>query len=453
VSDLWDPFADDDEAEEVEDSVAPPPTGVPSRRALREAEEAVQEEKRHTRSKGLSAVVTVLIVGALGAIGYFVGVPIYHAMTEEKAPLVAEITDYPGPGVGSVEVVVNSGDTGNIIAKTLKDADVVATEKAFLTACSENTGCGAIQPGIYTLKKQMKADDAVTALLDPTNRETVTLTVPEGYRADQVFQLIADKLEVPLSEVEAAASDTVAIGLPPEAEGLVEGWLFPDTYNLSPDSTPASILATMVGQTTRVLDEVGVPGEQRHDVIVLASMVEKETRREEDRSKAARVFLNRIEQGMKLQSDATVVYGVGRFDDNVWTTDEERADDNPYNTYVIDGLPVGAICNPGRAAIEAAFRPADGPWIYMVVVNDDTGEVEFNETAEGHAASLLKYQEWLAAKAAGTLPTETASSETAGAEGADGADGADAGTEEAGTDGAGGDEAGTDEAGTGEAGQ
>jgi UPF0755 protein len=408
----WDPFAD--EEEEEQQYVFPPvPAGPPSRRALREAEREVShEEVRRKRSAGLNAVITVLIVVALGAIGFFAGVPIYKAMTKPEATEPAVITDYPGPGEGEVTVVVNPGDTGDIIADSLFQADVVATAKAFITACGENTGCGAIQPGTYTLKKQMKADDAVEALLDPANREVVSITVPEGWRTDQIYALIAEKLDVPLADVEAAAADTTAIGLPPEAEGLVEGWLFPDTYNIGPDSTPTTLLATMVTQTSRVLNEIGVPGEQRHDVIILASLVEKETRRAEDRGKAARVFLNRIEQGMKLQSDATVVYGVGRFDDNVFTSDEERADPNPYNTYVVDGLPVGAICNPGRDAIRAAYQPTEGDWLYMVVVNDDTGEVEFNDTAEGHEASFEKYKQWLAdhgGTASGTPAAETSS--------------------------------------------
>jgi UPF0755 protein len=132
----------------------------------------------------------------------------------------------------------------------------------------------------------------------------------------------------------------------------------------------------------------------RHRVLTLAGLVQKEGGPEVDFPKVARVFQNRIDQGMRLQSDATVSYGTGN--KSIFTEDEERADaSNPYNTYANDGLPIGPISAPGQAAIDAVLNPVPGPWLYFVLINGETGETAFSTTGAEHEAAVEVWQQWL----------------------------------------------------------
>jgi UPF0755 protein len=368
----------------------PAGTGPPARRAHERDLERIRATRRRRRI--VTAGVSIAALAAMGAVSVFVVLPFIDSFRGETEQVV---TDYEGPGTGAVQVVVRSGDGGMAIAETLADAGVVATADAFVTAFNLNSRAQGVQPGTYTLAREMRAADAVAALLDPVNRQVVKFTVPEGFRADQVYERIAEATGLSVESLADAAKDTETLGLPPEAEGDVEGWLFPATYEVDPNPTPAEVLAPMIAKTVEVLDDFGAEPEVWRKTLILASMVEKEAKLDEDRPKVARVFLNRIDQDMLLMSDATVAYGAGNFS-TVFTTDEERADDNPYNTYVNEGLPGGAICNPGEAAIAAALGPEKGDWLYFVVVNLQSGETAYAETAAGHEANVQQMRDWIA---------------------------------------------------------
>jgi UPF0755 protein len=131
-----------------------------------------------------------------------------------------------------------------------------------------------------------------------------------------------------------------------------------------------------------------------HDVVVEASIAQKEARSPEDMAKVARVLDNRIAIGMPLQLDSTVSYAVGATG-KVTTTAEQRATDSPYNTYLHPGLPAGPISNPGQDALNAALNPADGPWLFFVTVNPETGETRFATTIAEHNANVALFQAWL----------------------------------------------------------
>jgi UPF0755 protein len=335
--------------------------------------------------------VSAFALATLGVVTVLVVLPFIDEMRGDQ---VETLSDYEGPGSGSVEVVVQPGDGGAAIGQTLADADVVATADAFIEAYSLNSLAQGIQPGTYALAQQMRASDAVAALLDPANRRVVKFTIPEGFRAAQVYERIAEATGLTADALAAAAQNTEEIGLPPEAKGDVEGWLFPATYELDPNPTPVQALAPMVAKTIDVLEGFGAEPKVWRKTLVLASMVEKEAKLDEDRPKVARVFLNRVKQDMLLQSDATVSYGVGNFA-SVFTTPEERENDNPYNTYLHEGLPGGAICNPGEAAIAAALSPAKGDWLYFVVVDLESGETAYAEDAAGHEQNVALMQEWI----------------------------------------------------------
>jgi UPF0755 protein len=386
---------------------------VPSRREMREAqaaeEEEAKEDKHVSRRRPIAAVVIVLLVAAVGSAGYFLGKPIYQELTKPKE---VQVTDFPGPGEGAASITIEAGDPGSVIGDKLVAAGVIATTGAFIEAWNKaGDRANSIQPGTYALMEKMSASGALAALLDPANRNAIMFTVPEGKRAAEVYQLIgtavaksdlgddADQAALDQKAAEQAgvvkqAAESGAIGLPPEANGLVEGWLYPETYSFNIDTAPTEILSKMVANTVKTLEDLQVPRERWLEIITVASIIEKEARLEPDRAKVARVIYNRLADGIKLELDSTVVYGVGRFDDTLSTTDAERNADNPYTTYANRGLPIGAISDPGKAAIEAALNPTPGAWKFFCVVNPETGEMEFNETAEGHNLSVEKWKQW-----------------------------------------------------------
>ena len=131
----------------------------------------------------------------------------------------------------------------------------------------------------------------------------------------------------------------------------------------------------------------------RQDVLIVASIIEREVFRSEDRAKVARVFYNRLKKGMPLQSDATVAYAVKKTG-TIWTTAAERKNKSPYNTYLHKGLPPGPITAPAKAALEAAVNPEEGDWLYFVPVNLDTGETKFTNNYDDHLKALAELQAW-----------------------------------------------------------
>ncbi|WP_432498465.1 endolytic transglycosylase MltG [Kineococcus auxinigenes] len=345
-------------------------------------------EGRPRRRRG-RAVVVLLVALALVAGGTW-------AAWGALEPVVSRLTasdDYEGAGTGSVDVKVESGDSGTAIGRTLREAGVVKTTEAFVSAAAANPGMASIQPGTYRLREQMSAAAAVSLLLDPAAKITTRLTVPEGLRVRQVVALIGEQTPISTQDVEAALADPAAIGLPASAGGNPEGYLFPATYEVDPDESAVELLSSMVERTKQALAELGVPAEREHEVVVMASIAQKEARTPEDMAKVTRVLLNRIEDGMKLQLDSTVSYGTDGT--TVTTTAEQRATDTPWNTYMHPGLPAGPISNPGEAALRAAVNPEPGPWMFFVTVDLATGETRFATTGAEHAANVELFRQYL----------------------------------------------------------
>jgi UPF0755 protein len=150
----------------------------------------------------------------------------------------------------------------------------------------------------------------------------------------------------------------------------------------------------MVDRTRESLTAAGVPAGDEQRVLTIASIIQREGRTD-DFAKVSRVIQNRLDDGMMLQMDSTSQYGYGELHAGVVSTSTEaQNDDNPWNTYVHTGLPIGPIANPNDAAIEAAIHPADGPWLYFVTINLQTGETVFSTTYAEHQAAIDTWQEW-----------------------------------------------------------
>ena len=349
--------------------------------------------RRPRRRRGRRLIVLVLALAIVGGAVY--------AAYGVLRPVVAELTasnDFPGPGAGEVQVTVKDGDTGRAIGGTLQKAGVVKTSKAFMEAATADSRAASIQPGTYTLRKQMAAKDALAILVNPKNRTVPRVTVPEGLWATEVFAALSEATKIPVKDYQAAAKDPSALGLPASAKGNLEGYLFPATYEFPAKSTAREQLTTMVKKSVDELAKAGVPEDEMERTMIVASIVEGEVSGDADRAKVARVIENRLAakdgptRGL-LQMDSTVHYAVKKRG-KAGTTDADRASASPYNTYRVQGLPPGPINNPGAASIAAAANPAEGPWLFFVTVNPSTGETRFASTVAEHQGNVNLFNQW-----------------------------------------------------------
>jgi len=303
--------------------------------------------------------------------------------------------DYTGSGQGEVLFTISEGEYGDAIATNLVEAGVTKSFDAFYSLLLEQPEIVFI-PGVYKLKKEMSAQSALDALQDPANRVELKATIPEGTTLKNVYKILSEELGIPLADFESAGATPSNFNVPAEATNL-EGFLFPATYTFSPGVTADTVLHTLVDKALATLDEVGVPVEERWDVIRLASIIQRESGPiEGDAYKVSRVFHNRLDIGEVLGSDVTTCYGAGLTGIACLDITQAALDDttNPYNTRVLPGLPIGPISNPGALAIDAAYRPADGPWLFFVTVNLTTGETVFSETSAEHDAAVEQYLQW-----------------------------------------------------------
>ena len=385
----------------------PPPEPPKSRRELREQQQQAAQPTRSTfatvsgsdgrpprrkaRLGWLWALLAIIILGGGTAAAVWVGFE-----DQVRAVMGWELpTDYDGTGNGeAVDVVISAGDIGEDIAHTLEDAGVTLTFDAFYDLLLVQEPAASFQPGTYKLQKEMSAESALVALQDPENRSVSTVTIPEGTTLKGTYSRLSKGTGIPVADFKAAAKDYKSFGLPKKAPSL-EGFLFPATYTFDPGTSATQVLQTLVDRMNQALDEAGVKDADKLKVLTLASIIQKEGGNEDDFYKVSRVFTNRLDDDMLLQSDATVSYGTGGT--SIFTTNEERADkSNKYNTYAHLGLPVGPIAAPGDVAIDAALHPTKGSWLYFVLVNGETGETKFSKTLEEHEQGVAEFQAWIA---------------------------------------------------------
>jgi UPF0755 protein len=301
--------------------------------------------------------------------------------------------DFTGAGTGSVQIRVQDGDTLKTIGQTMVDSGVIASVRPFVKAAEGTPQATSISPGTYALRHHMSGRAALDLLLQPGSRLTSRVTLPEGITVAVTLQKLARGTGTPLAQLQAAVADPATLGLPAYAGGKVEGFLFPATYDFEPGTTPVQMLQAMVDRTSKTLDDLAVPAAQRLQVLTEASIVQAEGKTPDDMAKIARVLVNRLASGMPLQLDTTVNYANGK--NGVTTTAQDRANPSPYNTYAHPGLPPGPIGNPGEDAIRAVLAPAQGSWLYFVVVNPDTGETRFATTPQEAQANTALFQQWL----------------------------------------------------------
>ncbi|MFD7293456.1 endolytic transglycosylase MltG [Streptomyces sp. NPDC059897] len=218
------------------------------------------------------------------------------------------------------------------------------------------------------------------------------LVIPEGYRASQVYEAVDKALAVDGGTTKKAASKA-RLTLPGDADGNPEGYLFPATYPVDEDTTPASLLSYMTNtadqrlKADHITKGADANGVSVYETVIIASIVQAEADTHEDMGKVARVIYNRLDQGMPLQMDSTINYALNRS-----TLDTSHADtrtDSPYNTYEHKGLPPTPIGNPGEDAIDAAIAPPKGDWLYFVTVGP--GDTRFTDSYEEQKKNVEEF--------------------------------------------------------------
>jgi UPF0755 protein len=358
----------------------------------RRARRRQREKRQRDRRRALTAMLLVLTIFVLLGGGIWYGV--------DKVGALLAAPDYPGPGTGQVVVQVQPLESASDIAVTLEAKGVVKSTKAFVEAATAEPRSRGIQPGSYQLRKEMKAADALMLLLDSEAKVTLRFTVPEGLSAVQTYKVIADQTGLSQTTFKAAAKNAAAVGVPAWGGGNVEGFLFPDTYELDPGTDAAGVLKAMVARSVQVMEQIDFLGKAQAvnlepmEALKVASLVEEEAK-EPDFGKVARVVYNRLKVGMALQYDSTTLYGrelrgLPRVPTEAGGMYEALRDpSDPYSTYTNQDLPPTPISNPGKAALEAAVTPERGDWIYFVVVTAE-GRLGFATTLAEHNQNVVR---------------------------------------------------------------
>jgi UPF0755 protein len=322
----------------------------------------------------------VLVMGMLLALA---GLVVFQALQWSAAR-----EPKPVPPGQEVTITVSIGEGSVEIGRNLREAGVVDSVKRFRDAAEERGLDGSLKPGTYKLVTGMSID-AVLEILAKGPSTGIPVTIPEGFTVAQIAAKLAATEQFTKAEVEKAlqSKDLIAT-YRPEGEDSLEGLLFPDTYGIEPDDTAETVVQEMLNQLEIVLSRYQLSTAPRnltpYQVLIVASMIEREAKVDVDRPKIAAVIYNRLAAGKRLEIDATVEYAVG----HAKLTAKDLRSSSPYNTYTSVGLPPTPIAAPGEAAIKAALQPADGDWIYYVLA-----------TKEGEHAFTNSYREFLELKA------------------------------------------------------
>ena len=304
--------------------------------------------------------------------------------------------DYESTSGDEVTFTVNSGEGPIIIGRRLEEEGIIASSGRF-KEITEATSGGHIQPGDYTLRERMTAQDAVRGLQGEARVGVSYVVVNPGQRRDEVFENMAEATSHDVSEFEEAAQHPERFGLPEQAKGL-EGYIASGEYRLPQTADVDEVLTEVTKPTKDRLAAHGIKDAKKQDrVVTIASILQAEAR-EEDFATVAGIIENRLDKDNTethgyLQVDATVIYGLG--EQRLQFSDEERQDEsNEYNTYQHKGLPPTPIGAPSEAAIAAAAEPGENDYYYWVTVNIDTGETKFATTYEEHQKYQNEYRRW-----------------------------------------------------------
>jgi peptidoglycan lytic transglycosylase G len=339
------------------------------------------ERQPPERRRGLVVLLVILILlGALVATGAGFWSWATGAASGPRTKLVVTIPD---------------GATGAMVADLLEKEGVIRSTWAFKLLSRFRGFSGGFQAGVYTnLTTNMTVEEALDALKKgPLPKEVLQALFPEGLTVRQTAERVQEQLGIPRNDFLRAATSERFWLTPylPKGTTTVEGFLFPKKYEFEAGATADLVIKRLLTQFKREVRDLPWANSKQlrlkrpYDVVIVASMIEREARFPEDRPKIARVIYNRLARGMPLQIDATVEYALGAYKAKLTLEDLKVV--SPYNTYLHQGLPPTPIASPGLASLEAALVPAKGKWLYYVVID-----------GQGHHAFTASYDEFLRLK-------------------------------------------------------
>ena len=280
----------------------------------------------------------------------------------------------PGAPGERVRLTVEPGMSTSDIAALLEREGIIASADVF-KYYARLTGVGSIEAGDYTVEKKSDMSDVVKVLeAGAAKAEEEKVTIPEGLTLPEVAKVVGELPGRSAAKfMEVANSGTIRSQYQPPGNNSLEGLILPETYFITKGDDETKILQKLVDSFDQLATQVNLPAAAAkfrltpYQMVIVASLVEREARVDEDRGKVARVIFNRLEEGMPLQIDATVAFALGGGKDAV--TLDDRKTDSPYNTYRIPGLPPGPIASPGRKSLEATVSPPNGNWTYYVLTD------------------------------------------------------------------------------------
>lgn len=313
------------------------------------------------------------------------------ALTAASLAVLRWASSPPG---GSREVLfsVERGWSARRMASALEDSGLVRSSLYALWRAHRLGLSGCFQAGRYMLDASMPPDSILRIIArgEVIPVPTRWVTIPEGLTLDEAVATLSSSLDIPEDSLVAAVCDRAlldSLGLPG-----AEGYLFPETYEMADSLTAREVVARLFKTFERrwdpawdaALESLGL---SRHEAVILASIVEREAKLDEERPVVAGVFLRRLRLGMRLESCATVQYALGEVSENLSFADTRT--DSPWNTYVHAGLPPGPICSPGTSSLAAVVHPdTSGGYLFFVSRMDGSGAHLFASTAAGHAANI-----------------------------------------------------------------
>ncbi|MGH6843144.1 MAG: endolytic transglycosylase MltG, partial [Methylocella sp.] len=341
--------------EALQPAAAPPPPPIPASR-------------RWPTLSAFSGLLSFLLVAAIASMSGLVWSR--HRM-HEPGPLAASKVVYIAPGTEGPEIIAELEHEGVIDSPFLLNIELLLEGSR-----------SKLKPGEYLFKQDASLRDVIDALV--SGKQVLhAITIPEGLTSEQIVGRLRES-DVLLGDI---------------TELPKEGSLLPETYKVARGDIRAAIVKKMQDTQKRIVDQIwshrasGLPLRSPYELVTLASIVEKETGKADERPRIAGVFLNRLRKGMRLQSDPTIVYGLagGKGSLGRGITRAELEKPTPYNTYLIDGLPPGPIANPGRAALEAVANPSRTQDLYFVA--DGTGGHVFAETLDQHSRNVQRWRQ------------------------------------------------------------
>ena len=375
---------------------------------LNRTSQAVTAKKRQSKVAGkIVKTVLILVLLGIGLTGFFA----YRYVTSALQPIDAKNTKY-------VTVKIPTGSSPKAIGKVLEKSGLIKNAQIF-SYYAKFKNYANFQSGYYNLQKSMTLDTIAKKLQKggtetPQDPSMEKLTIPEGYTIDQIAKMIAKLKKNKLSSdtflkkvqddnfitQEASKYPKLLENLAKKESGVkyrLEGYLFPATYNVT-DSTTAEtlieqMLAAMDKTMSRYYDVLAAKNLTVHDVLTIASLVEKEGSTDQDRKNIASVFYNRLNQNMPLQSNIAILYAQGKLGQKTTLSEDAAIDtniDSPYNVYKNTGLMPGPVDNPSLSAIEATVNPVKTDYLYFVA-NTETGKVYFATTYAEHEKNVQEH--------------------------------------------------------------